>query len=167
MDTQNSISLASRDDASKFEKERSRTLDHFAKIEASIAGLLLIFKLGVGREMLSCKMEKLRKAKPMPSFSQKHIDKMTELLDRVESLMNIRNDLVHAQMKIVLINEISHAQFIPNHHAHDRLPMRRLVSEDDWLALNRDIAQIANELKQILNQPSSKPQPSPAAKVGP
>ena len=94
-----------------FHKERSRCLDAFAELENAIYTLLELTGSKVGSEPLGGKIELLSKAKAGPRYSKARKDRVQASLGRLRELAERRNDLVHSQLRLAIVEDEHWAQF--------------------------------------------------------
>lgn len=92
--------------------ERSLCIDAFAATEQAIAALLLRVGLQAGADMAGQKIERLRAAKAGPQFSKAKRAEVHALLDELERLLPVRNDLVHAPIRLARIDGETFATFL-------------------------------------------------------
>jgi len=77
---------------------RSRAIDAFARAEAAIDGLLRNQNLVGKGELVSAKLERLRKLKSSSAYSVERKQAIDAVLVEIAALLPIRNDLAHATM---------------------------------------------------------------------
>ncbi|MFC3174447.1 hypothetical protein ACFOD9_09295 [Novosphingobium bradum] len=77
---------------------RSRAIDAFASAEASIDLLLRKANLPSKGDLLSARIERLRKAKPSAGWPEERKNKLNQILVELAALLPLRNDIVHAPM---------------------------------------------------------------------
>ncbi len=87
-------------DAHEWHVARSNLIDSFADAEAVIVALLKRSGAKPNGEMLGQKIELLRAAKPSPHYSKSQRAKVSPLLDKLERMLEIRNDIVHGKLQI-------------------------------------------------------------------
>lgn len=90
---------------------RSKTVDAFARAEATIDVLVQKLNVPVKVNMLSAKIDALRKAKPNTAITEERKKKIDQILDDLTGLLCLRNDIVHSPMVIELIGESAVATF--------------------------------------------------------
>lgn len=77
---------------------RSRTVDAFARAEASVEALLRSCNAIPKHDQIGPKVEQLRKAKPPASWPESRKTTVDAALAQLALLLPLRNDLVHAPM---------------------------------------------------------------------
>jgi len=96
---------------------RSRVIDGFARAESAIDQLLRRGNLPAKGDLLSAKVERLRKVKSPPGWSDERKGKLDLALVELAVLLPLRNDLVHAPMVVRMDGEHAVACFAnPNSH---------------------------------------------------
>ena len=157
-----------RPDIAVFHCERSRCIDGFSAIEEAVIALLAILDIKAGSEPFSHKLDALRKAKANHRFSKERLQKLSTLIPACETLNRLRNDIVHSQLQIAIIGDVSKACFVNTRDCTAGSQSARLFAIDGLSKLHSDIARMVVELNQaLINPPSSPPPPLPAAAGGP
>jgi len=120
-------------------------------------------------ETLGQKSDKLRNARPGPQFSKARKQKVTKLLEQVEILLEVRNTVVHAPMKLVRMDNATEAVFVNPKCLLAGKRMGLLLDHEEILKLTREVARLAQELIAPVppSPASSPPRPSPAAAADP
>lgn len=146
--------------------QRSKLVEKCTAAERWITEMLRSYGYGGSlRASLSSKIETLRKLAD-PQKRPKTDNKLLRLLDELSPLAELRSELAHSTMThgteegravIILRNAAENHPFI------DR---RVIVSASNLRDANRQLSNIANQLKQLAN-PASPPQPTPAATTDP
>lgn len=90
---------------------RSKTVDAFARAELTVDVLVQKLNAPVKVNMISAKIDAVRKAKPNAAITEDRKKKIDQTLDDLTGLLCLRNDIVHAPMIIELIGESAVATF--------------------------------------------------------
>lgn len=148
--------------------QRSRCLDAFASLEEVLVSLLGALKIRSGSESLGQKLAALAKAQPNPEFSKARLENLLKLLPACEMLVTVRNDIVHAKMHTVRIEDEPKACFINTRDCFAGSKSARIFSDQGLCQLRSDICRMTVELRQaLINQAFLPPRPSPGVAGGP
>ncbi len=159
--------LPTNHDPREWHNARSNLLDAFADAEAAIVALLKRSGAKPNGEMLGQKIELLRAAKPSPHYSKTQRAKVGPLLDKLEQMLEIRNDIVHGKLQIAEIAGQYSAIFVNTRDARELAPRVRMIGLSAMTRLHHETARLARDLVEPPTPPSSPPPPSPAAASGP
>ena len=154
-------------DTSQLHAARSTLLDAFVDVEVAIVGLLKLSGTKVNGEMLKQKIESLRSVKPSPKYSKKKRAEVTDLLAKLEQLLDIRNDIAHGKLDVGIIAGEAQAVFVNARETSEVAPLARVLSLSAMARLQKEVAGIAKDFATIPTPPSSPPPPSPDAAAGP
>ena len=124
---------------------RSRFIDAHAQVEAALIARLRALKLTV-HPLGGQNMDELAKAKPAPQYSKKSKASVDKAIGQLRTLQECRNDIVHAQMKIAVLDGAQFACFInPQRTANDHArPL--FVDETGLNAMASELARIADDI---------------------
>ncbi|MBS0475840.1 MAG: hypothetical protein JSR28_11965 [Proteobacteria bacterium] len=147
-----------------FHSERSRCLDAFASVEECVVALLDILGLPSGGEPFGHKLKALRQAKASPKFSKARLEKLGILIPSCVELNQLRNDIVHSRLQLAEVSGEFRACFTNTKECLVGGQSARLFTLDGLARLSQNFTRLAVELKQVLINPASLPQPpSPGA----
>jgi hypothetical protein len=152
-----------------FHIARSIFLDAFSELEIAVAALLATcssFKEGE-KKPFGQRVESLKTLLPNSKLSKEKCAKIHDKAAHILPIHIIRCDIVHGQLDVVNIDGLMHAKICNNNTVTHDPTMVRLLNMECFKLLARESKKIANELKQILNQPTSKPQATPPVKASP
>ena len=91
---------------------RSKVIDAFAKLESAVITLIELAGIKVQGDPLGNKIAKLRDAKATTRYSNDRRQKVAGLLEDVDPLIELRNSIVHAPMKLIQIHKCTEALFV-------------------------------------------------------
>jgi hypothetical protein len=148
---------------------RSKLVDAFASLESALGKLLALAKVKSQGETLGQKIEKLRKAKAGPQYSKAHLKKVESLLPDVEALLDVRNAVVHAPLKLAQIDKKIEVAFVNPKCSQPGRRTAILIDYDEFAKLTRETSILAQALLAPVpaNPASSPPSPSRDAAGGP
>lgn len=130
---------------------RSKAIDGFARAEFAIDHLLRKTSLPAKGDLLSAKIDRLRKAKLTAYLTFERKNQVDALLIELAGLLPIRNDIVHAPMNIVKTGEVPYANFAnPNLHC-EYSRISRDISLPRFQALATKVARLAEKLETASN----------------
>jgi len=151
-----------------FHKERSKCVDAFADLEAEVAALLVASNIEPGKASFGLQLGKLAKVKASPKLSKAKLAMLTELVARRQSLNAVRNDVVHARLKLTFIDDQPTACFVNPYQQTDSGRVARLLDLAEMRVLTKQVSELAESLRNLQSNPaSSPPQPSPGAAGAP
>jgi hypothetical protein len=142
-----------------YHRERSKCLDAFITCEEVVISLLVKAEVKFGGEPFGKKIEKLRKAKVGKLYSEQMKSQTDILLVGFEELMKVRNDLVHARLRLECIDGVEKACFINARECTNGTQVARLFSLESLRAVTRKASELANELREPV--PPSPPLQTP------
>lgn len=147
---------------------RSRLLDAFADLESNVIKLLAKGKgpFLPASAPLGQKIEALKELdmnQPLPKNCK---PKLAAICAEIMPMLEVRANIVHAKLVMCDGDGIQYAKFCNTMNCDKPYPEIRMLSGDDFDAFNKSIHRMSNQLRQILNPPSSPPQPSPDAASG-
>jgi hypothetical protein len=131
-----------------YHRERSKCLDALVTCEEVVISLLVKAEVKFGGEPFGKKIEKLRKAKVGKLYCEQMKSQTDALLVRLEELMNIRNDIVHARLRLENIGGVEKACFINARECTNGTQTARLFSLDSLRDVTRKASKLAEELGQ-------------------
>lgn len=91
----------------------------------------------------------LLKVKASPGYSAATKKKVDAALGRVLELLPVRGDIVHARMKLVVVEGVNHAQFVNAATDASLYPPCRLLTLDHLRDLTRRVEELAGELEKV------------------
>ncbi|WP_225206812.1 hypothetical protein [Novosphingobium huizhouense] len=127
---------------------RSRAIDAFAQAEATIDLLLRKLNCQAKGELISSKIERLRKAKPNSAIPQERKSNVDLALADLAQLLPIRNDLVHSKMHVRTDGDHVVACFANPNLQCDYSSFQREVSAPRLQALTSRAAHLAKILSE-------------------
>lgn len=144
---------------------RSQFLDAYADLEDGVRALLM--RLGIAPlPMLGQNLDMLAKTKPAPQYSKAHQKAVQEILLRIKPLQETRCDIVHARMKIVVMENKRYACFANPQKCQRHAINATLISKPQFDAMIASLQKITKEL--LPTNPASSPRtPLPGATDGP
>lgn len=148
---------------------RSRLLDAFASLELNIVRLLAKSdKVLVGENApLGQKLEALKKLTLTPSPTKNCSVKLAKICLELAPYLSIRSDVVHAKLTVCVCDNVLSAKFCNTVNHDNPYAEVRMLTFEDLDTIGKDVRRLSNQLSQILNLPSSPPQPKQAAKADP
>jgi hypothetical protein len=129
-----------------YHRERSKCLDAFVACEEAVISLLVKAEIKFGGEPFGKKVEKLRKAKSGKHYSDEQKGRIDEILARFDDLFIIRNDLVHARLRLESIGGVEKACFINARECANGTQTARLFSLESLRAVTRQASELADHL---------------------
>ena len=147
---------------------RSRMLDAFATLESNVARLLAKSdKVLVSENApLGQKIEALKKLALNPAPTKNCAAKLEKICLELCPYLSIRSDVVHAKIAVFICDSVVHTKFCNSINDDKPYPPVRLLTFEDFDAINKEVRRLSNQLSQILNPPSSPPQPKRGAASG-
>lgn len=130
-----------------FHRERSKFIDAFSQLESSIVWLLSKTGHACGSEHFGQKLTLLKKAKPSSKLSKAQLSKVHALLDRCETLAELRNDIVHSTMQLASIAESNRACFINIRYCEADGQTARLFTLESLRGLSAEVLQLADKFR--------------------
>lgn len=132
-----------------FHKERSKCVDAFASLEAAVISLLTSADISPKADSFGQKLASLAKAKPSPQLSKAAIDKLPDILARCDEIRELRNDIIHARLKLAVICDVHMACFINLRDDLKDCQNARLLTLEGMRALAARILHLTAELEGI------------------
>lgn len=126
---------------------RSKAIDSFAQAERAIDILAKKLNASVKLDMLSHKIDAVRKAKPNAAISEERKAAIDKHLGELSALLCIRNDLVHSPMHIQKVDEGAVATFANPNLQCDFSSFSRIIPAPRLQALAAKVANLAQNLK--------------------
>lgn len=144
-----------------FHIARSRYLDAMAEFEAQVVRILRLGGLKAGSECLGQKLEKLASLKATCSLSKDAVKKAHDIVAGSGSMLDERNDIVHAVMRIVNFDGVTTAYFSNNRlDESDTSSVGRLINAAQFEQIERRTRSQTTRLASI-------GKPTPPAKKAP
>lgn len=126
---------------------RSRSLDAFAKAKTVVDLLLRKVNAPAKGEMISAKIERLRKAKHSGALNEERKKKIDQVLVELATLLSLRNDLVHSPMKITKDGEHTIACFTNPNLQCEYSSFARTITGPRLQALASKVSNLAKALE--------------------
>ncbi len=154
------VKLATRND---FHIARSVFLDAFSELEIAVCNLLATSLSSKSNEKKSFghRVEELKNLAPCHKISKEKCAKLPDKIARIHPLLSIRSDIVHSRIELANVDGIMHAKICNNIMSMQLQPYVRLLNLENFKTYSGDAKRLANELNQIINQPSNQKTPSP------
>lgn len=95
-----------------FHRQRSKLIDAFADVEEGVMRLLDQTGSKRGAEPLKQKLAIVLKAKAGPAYSSTRKTQVDEAIKAIDTLLELRADLVHARLAVTMIDVEMHACFV-------------------------------------------------------
>lgn len=126
---------------------RSKTIDAFARAEAIIDVLLKKLNVPTKADMLSAKIEALRKAKHNAVVIEDRKTKIDQLLVELCKVLPLRNDIVHSPMIVEKVGEDISATFANPNLQCSFSSYKRVITGPRLQALATKVDQVAKTLE--------------------
>ncbi|MDF8334051.1 hypothetical protein [Novosphingobium cyanobacteriorum] len=139
-----------------FHLYRSQCIDAFARSEAAIAAFLSRHNLFKQTEQCGQRLKKVRSIPASPRYSKASRVEMHLAIDEYEKLQSIRNDLVHAEMKLLQGSGAVACFTNPREQGGFGL-MARLLTQSEIKALAGTALEIAVRIETAARPPQPKP----------
>ena len=130
-----------------FHRERSNFIDAFADCEIEVCALLRSLAVPIGNEPFSQRLLKLGKCQPASGYAKERKARVDAALAQLSEVLPVRADVVHARMKLVTIEGVNFACFVNAREQAAACPAARLVSFENFRAITRRVAKIAEDLR--------------------
>ena len=146
---------------------RSKLIERFAQFETLLfqviaaAGIPVSVKSPVGQ-----RIDAINSALAAKDKLNKHDKRLSAILDKAGPAMALRNEMVHGTMVLAKIDNLSVLLVKNANSATLLVDSRVVVRQSDFDTTLSQLANLTNQLKQVLN-PLSPPQPEPDAAGGP
>jgi hypothetical protein len=140
------VSIKQTIDADAFHCARSLCLDAFATIESAINARLSRGGIDPGKSCLSQKIEMVKKIGASPSYSKARKAEVHEVLTQIESLIDHRNDIVHARLGFALIDGEQLACFANTRQATSVSLVARLFTIERLSAMGLEAESLGRKL---------------------
>jgi heat shock protein HspQ len=154
------VNLATPND---FHIARSVFLDAFSELEIVVCKLLSTAPSFKGNEKkpFGHRVEELKNLTPSPKISKEKCAKISDKITRIHLLLSIRSDIVHSRIELANVDGVMHAKICNNIMSIKDQPYIRLINLQNFKAYSSEAKRLANELNQMLNQPSVQKTTSP------
>lgn len=149
-----------------FARQRSRYLDIFSEAELRLSLLYLKHGLKNTEKSVGQKIGELTSLRPNPKLSKMCVIKIQNVCSDLSHQVKIRNGIVHSNMTFGKRKDEDVAFFQKISDAANSNPIYLIMSFDDFKSAIDALESTTNALNEILNQPSSPPQPKPGAASG-
>ena len=147
-----------------FHLQRSRCIDAFARAEAAIAFILRRHITLTGKELLGHNLVKLRDVPAKPTYSKAARTQVRAALEKLEPLLLVRNDLVHAQLSLLKGNGCTFVSFINSRLPCDKVGIpARLMTSEALEQLEKSVIAIAVKLETAAQPPRTSARKLPSA----
>ncbi|HQV02747.1 MULTISPECIES: hypothetical protein [unclassified Novosphingobium] len=134
-----------------YAKVRSQCVDSFARLELSIITLCGRTELKfASRALVGQRVKKLREPGTIELFDKNDQAATARLLEKAESLLRERTDIVHAEMLIAHTDGETMAIFRNSADLVDGRPEARIYSLKSLRALADDVSNVAGEINRLL-----------------
>jgi hypothetical protein len=146
-----------------FHIARSVFLDAFSELEIAVCKLLSTAASSKGNEKkpFGQRVEDLKNLKPCHKISKENCSKIPDKIIRIYPLLLIRSDIVHSRMELANVDGVMHAKICNNIMSIQDQPYVRLFNLQNFKDYASQAKRLANELNQIINQPTNPKTPSP------
>ncbi len=155
-----------RRQADDFARMRSRYLDIFSQTELRLAQLYLRLGLKKTDSSVGQKIGELVTLKPSHALSKSTTKQIHNICGDLSKQVKIRNGMAHATMSVGTKSSEDVSFFQKANDAAADNPIYFVMSFEDFANAIDAINDITTKLNQILNPPSSPPQPKLAATAG-
>ncbi|GEO00712.1 hypothetical protein NSE01_25440 [Novosphingobium sediminis] len=135
-----------------FHLHRSHCIDAFGKAETAIATFLTRHEMAKANVTLAQQLKTLRAIPANPQFSKARRAAAHTALDQLERLLPARNDLVHAEMRL-LKGSTSLAAFVNPREQDGVGRLARHFTIDEIEALAKTALDVAGRLEAALQPP--------------
>lgn len=125
---------------------RSKTIDAFAQAEAIVDVLVQKLNATVKADLLSQKIDAVRKAKHNGAINEDRKKRIDQLLGELSSLLNLRNDIVHSPMVIEKVGESANVTFANPNLQCSFSSFRRVIPAPRLQALATKVSNLAKSL---------------------
>lgn len=132
-----------------FHRERSRCLDGFAALEQSVIALLVRAQVKITNGPFGQKVQSLKKLEPGKGVTNSACLAASVLADDIATILDVRNDLVHARLQIALIGNDQRACFINARQCTSGAQLARLFSLESLREVTRKANLIAEQLAAL------------------
>lgn len=132
-----------------FHRERSKCLDGFAAIEQAVIALLTRTGAKITNGPFGLKVQAIKKLEVMPGLSKSACATAAVLAGEIETILDVRNDLVHARLQIATIGTDQRACFINARQCASGAQLARLFSLESLREVTRKANQIAEKLSAL------------------
>ena len=121
-------------------------MDAFASAEEAVCALLDLAGAQRGAELFKQKIAILKSAKATPNFSKARKQELEPLLGRLEALLPLRADLVHARLNVAVFGEEVRACFANARQIRGASQIMRTFTLEGLRSLTRDVNEIVAAL---------------------
>lgn len=151
-------------------KYRSDFLNRMAKFEGALARLMRQNGLPSTKASLGQRIELAKKKTSFHKQDAKQFARCQNILSEAESLLSVRNDIVHSEMVVTGAQSDNPNAVFFLHSDYSAFGQHALIMEkSSFLKLNQKVSQISHQLIQILdaiaNEAPAKTPPTPKAKA--
>lgn len=126
---------------------RSKTVDAFARAEATVDALIQKLNAPIKANTISAKIEAVRKAKPNAAVAEERKRKIDQILDDLIPLLNLRNDIVHSPMVVERVGENAVATFANPNLQCGYSSYKRIIPAPRLQALATKVSHLAKTLE--------------------
>ncbi|MEQ1724640.1 MAG: hypothetical protein ABL882_01780 [Sphingopyxis sp.] len=146
---------------------RSKLIERFAQFETLLfqviaaAGIPASVKSPMGQ-----RIDAINSALAAKDKLNKHDKRLSDILDKAGPAMALRNELAHGTMVLAKIDNLSVLLVKNANSATQLVDSRVVVRQSDFDTTLSLLANLTNQLKQVLTPPSP-PRPAPGAAAGP
>ena len=140
-----------------FHVQRSKTIDALGDMETALRELLARNGVNLAGETLGQQVEKARGLKAGPMLSKALFAKLGPLLDRAETIVALRNDIVHSRMHGMHGEKVRMACFIHTQPRGRYGSHARVLTLAEFEGFTREVRKIAGEFRSLKINPASSP----------
>ncbi|MFN3468655.1 MAG: hypothetical protein ACK4G2_04610 [Novosphingobium sp.] len=126
---------------------RSKTIDAFAQAESAVDAIARKLNAVPKSDMLSQKIDAIRKAKHNSSVGEERKKKIDNILGELSNLLGLRNDIVHSPMGIEKAGDSVLATFANPNLQCDFSEFRRVIPAPRLQALASKVVHLAKNLE--------------------
>jgi hypothetical protein len=142
-----------------FHIQRSKAIDAVGDLETALRELLSRNGVKLAAESLGQQVEKARAMKAGPRLSKAMHTRLPALLDQCETLIGVRNDIIHSRMQSTETASVRAACFV---HTQPRGPygsQARVMTMDELAAFIASTKVLAGHLRALKVSPASSRRP--------
>ena len=132
-----------------FHRQRSKCIDAFAAVEEALISAIVATGGKPAGDSFGQRLAKLRKASPTSAMSGDRLLKLQGLLDRCLAISEVRNDIVHSELKLASIGDDQRACFINLRYCTSGSQTARLFTLEAMRHLTSEMSQLATEIGEI------------------
>lgn len=142
--------------------QRSKLIDAFAEIEMAV--VIILDGAGVAQrgEPLKQRLSSVLTIKPSPTYSKARKSAVDDVIRRIDTLLALRNDVVHARLSVAVFENEIHALFVNARETNVVGRTARVITLAEMQILTKQVRELVRSLEaSLINPPSSPPPPSP------